>query len=74
MTLADLIQDKASRITGFTKEGETLGRLHSMGVIPGAEAQVLRTAPLGDPMQVRVEGTLLSIRKRDALQIQVELV
>lgn len=74
MTLADLIQDKASRITGFTKEGETLGRLHSMGVIPGAEAQVLRTAPLGDPMQVRVEGTLLSIRKRDAQQIQVELV
>ena len=74
MTLADLALDKASRITGFTKEGETLGRLHSMGVIPGAEAKLLRTAPLGDPMQIRIEGTLLSIRKRDAQQIQVELV
>ena len=74
MTLADLIQDKSSRITGFTKEGETFSRLHSMGVIPGAEARLLRTAPLGDPMQVRIEGTLLSIRKRDAQQIQVESV
>lgn len=74
MTLADLIQDKSSRITGFTKEGETLCRLHSMGVIPGAEAKLLRTAPLGDPMQIRIEGTLLSIRKRDARQIQVEFM
>ena len=72
MTLADLGQNTASRITGFTQQGETLGRLHSMGVIPGAQAKVLRTAPLGDPMQVRIEGTLLSIRKRDARQIQVE--
>ncbi len=74
MTLAELTQNTPGRITGFTKEGETLCRLHSMGVIPGAEARLLRTAPLGDPMQVRIEGTLLSIRKRDARQIQVESV
>jgi len=74
MTLAELTQNKPGRITGFTKKGESLSRLQSMGVIPGAEAQLLRTAPLGDPMQVRIEGTLLSIRKRDAQQIQVELV
>ncbi len=72
MTLADLQHNRQSRITGFTEEGETLNRLHRMGVIPGAEATVLRTAPLGDPMQVRIEGTVLSIRKRDARQIQVE--
>lgn len=74
MTLADQQQNVKTRIKGFTKAGETLTRLHRMGVIPGAEATVLRTAPLGDPMQVRVEGTLLSIRKRDAIQIQVESV
>lgn len=72
--MADLDQNKPGRITGFSQNGETLSRLQSMGVIPGAEAQLLRTAPLGDPMQVRIEGTLLSIRKRDAQQIQVELV
>ena len=74
MTLADLAQDRPSQITGFTRKGETLSRLHSMGVIPGAEAMLLRTAPLGDPLQVRIEGALLSIRRRDAQQIQVELV
>lgn len=74
MTLAELKKNTLSRISGFTEEGETLRRLHRMGVIPGAEATLLRTAPLGDPMQVRVGGTLLSIRKRDALQIQVESV
>lgn len=74
MTLADLLHGTPSLITGFSKEGENLHRLHRMGVIPGATAQVLRTAPLGDPIQVRVENTLLSIRKKDAQQIHVENV
>ena len=74
MTLADLIHGKSSLITGFIPSRENLSRLLNMGVIPGAQARVLRTAPLGDPMQVSIEGTLLSIRKADALQIQVELV
>lgn len=72
MTLADLAINEASRITGFTYSGRSFSRLHSMGVIPGAEAVHLRTAPLGDPMQVRIEGTLLSIRRCDAQQIEVE--
>lgn len=74
MTLADLLHDTSSLITGFVPSGENLNRLLSMGVIPGAQARVLRTAPLGDPMQVNIEGTLLSIRKCDAQQIQVEIV
>lgn len=74
MTLADLHNGKPGLIVGFSKDGEQLHRLHRMGVIPGANAEVLRTAPLGDPMQVRVESTLLSIRKKDAEQINVEHV
>ena len=74
MTLADLTHNTLSLITGFTHEGESLRRLHAMGVIPGEKASVLRTAPLGDPMQVRIGRTLLSIRKKDAQQIQVETV
>ena len=74
MTLADLPHATTSLITGFTKDGESLNRLHAMGVIPGAKASVLRTAPLGDPMQVKVGNTLISIRKQDARQIEVETV
>lgn len=72
MTLADLKQNQLSRITGFSQIGETLSRLHTLGVIPGATAKILRSAPLGDPLQVRVDNTLLSIRASDAKQIHVE--
>jgi Fe2+ transport system protein FeoA len=45
-----------------------------MGVIPGAKAMVLRSAPFGDPIQVKIDGGLFSIRKQDALQIEVETI
>ncbi|WP_086932305.1 FeoA family protein [Agarilytica rhodophyticola] len=72
MTLAELKQNQLSRITGFSQTGETLNRLQTLGVIPGATAKILRSAPLGDPLQVRVDNTLLSIRAADAKQIHVE--
>jgi len=72
MTLADLELGSSSLILGFNSEGENVARLSQLGVIPGAQAQILRAAPFGDPVQVRVEGTLLSIRKSDARFIQVE--
>lgn len=74
MTLADLQRGNTSLITHIAEQGENMNRLLELGVIPGARAHMLRTAPLGDPMQVRVDGTLLSIRKLDAAQIQVEHV
>lgn len=73
-TLVDVIDGTLSLITGFSSEGENVRRLLSMGVIPGAQAQVVRTAPLGDPMQVKVGTTMLSIRRADAQQIHVEAV
>lgn len=72
MTLADIKHGQPSLITQINAEGAGHNRLFQLGVIPGACAQVLRAAPFGDPMQVRVEGTLLSIRRRDAENIQVE--
>ncbi|VUD67578.1 Fe(2+) transport protein A [Thalassocella blandensis] len=74
ISLAELGLQVPGRVVGFTDGDESLSRLLSMGVVPGALALVLRRAPLGDPLQVRVEGTLLSIRKQDAHQIQVEPV
>ncbi len=74
MTLADLSARNPCRITGFKQHRQAtgLGRLQSLGVVTGACAEVLRVAPLGDPLQVDIEGTLLSIRRRDARHIEVE--
>lgn len=72
MTLAELKHDNPRLITTIADNCGSKNRLFQLGVIPGAQAQVLRTAPFGDPMQVSIEGTLLSIRRQDAKHIQVE--
>lgn len=52
---------------------ETRSRLYALGLIPGAVVDVLRLAPLGDPMQIKVGGSLISIRRSEAAIIQVDI-
>jgi Fe2+ transport system protein FeoA len=40
-----------------------------MGLLPGEEVEVLGVAPLGDPMAIRVGGTRLALRRRDAARV-----
>lgn len=47
-------------------------RLMELGLIPGTELQVLRVAPLGDPLQLLVRGCRLSIRRAEAAHVLVE--
>lgn len=54
------------------ESAELRSRLYALGVIPGALVQILRTAPLGDPLQIRVGTTLLSIRRTEAAAIAVD--
>ncbi|MDD6128557.1 ferrous iron transport protein A [uncultured Selenomonas sp.] len=49
-------------------------RLMTMGLIPGTKVQILRSAPLGDPIAIRVRSYNLAIRKADAEKIAVEQV
>lgn len=55
------------------QQGELRDRLFSLGVIPGSCIQVLRLAPLGDPMQLRVGASFISIRHREAAVVTVEV-
>jgi Fe2+ transport system protein FeoA len=43
-----------------------------MGVIPGSVVEIERIAPLGDPIDIKVKGYHLSLRKEDAEKIEVE--
>lgn len=49
-------------------------KLLALGLTPGVCLTVLRVAPLGDPIQVRVRGCLLSLRKKECEKIEVEYV
>ena len=48
-------------------------RLLEMGLTPGTKVEVVRFAPLGDPMEIEIRGYRLSIRKQDALLIDIAL-
>ncbi len=46
-------------------------RLMEMGVVPGVVVRVVKTAPFGDPIQIRVRGYSLAIRRNEAQAIEV---
>ena len=74
MTLDQLPQNMPAQIKGFIGDQQSFYPLLVLGVSPGATVTHLNTAPLGDPMQVRVINTYLSIRKQDACNIEVDLI
>ena len=75
MTLADVAPDGRCRAISATEDNkEFQSRLYALGLFPGAVVDVLRVAPLGDPLQVRVGHTLLSLRKLEARLIKVESI
>lgn len=55
-------------------QGSTRRRLMEMGVIPGVQITIKKVAPLGDPIDVLVKGYHLSLRRREAAEIFVEVV
>jgi len=75
LKLKDLqIGDRAT-VTGFLGGTASYRRkLLSMGLTLGAEFSVSRLAPLGDPVEIRVRGYALSLRKHEAEAISVARV
>lgn len=71
-TLGDLRPGESATITQLHVSGALQKRLAEMGLLPGARISVRRLAPLGDPMQLRVRGYDLAIRRADAKKITVE--
>lgn len=55
-----------------TPEPSYRHKLLAMGVTPGCEVTMIRTAPLGDPIQVMIRGFQLCLRKKEAASIIVE--
>ena len=60
-------------ITAVGGEGALRCRLLDMGLIPKTRVRVEKVAPLGDPLELRVRGYSLSLRKEDAGKIEVEV-
>ena len=74
MSLATAMTAKTYRITAINADGVHACRMMEMGVIEGAEVSVVRRAPLGDPMHIRLGDYELSMRSLQAALVDVEPV
>lgn len=70
MTILDLKPGQRSRIVGWMAAAPP-ARLLEMGMLPGAEVELIRFAPLGDPIDIKVRGFHLSIRKSEAQLVEI---
>lgn len=53
--------------------GNVKFRLIDMGVVKGSKLQVVKFAPLGDPIEIKIKGFSLSLRKNESEMIDVEV-
>jgi len=71
--LSDLKPRQRGTVVKVGGGGPVRRRMMDMGLVTGAEVEVVRVAPLGDPIEFTVKGYNLSLRKSEAKQIEVEV-
>jgi ferrous iron transport protein B len=72
LTLRDLEIGHFARILSVGGEGPLRQHFLDMGIIPGAKVQLMKYAPMGDPIELRIHGYELTLRLADAEQIEIE--
>ena len=72
-TLAEAQIGESVRVVQVAGEDAIGLRLQEMGLTPGVEVALMGAAPLGDPLEFRVRGYRLSLRKREAERVEVVL-
>lgn len=73
VSLDALEAGRHARVTAVRGSGALARRLMEMGVVPGAPVRVIKAAPLGDPLEVRVRGYHLALRRSEAQTVSVVL-
>jgi len=74
MKLIDIKTGQTVRIIEVGGEGALRQHFLDMGVIPGAQVTLVKLAPMGDPMELRIHGYELTLRLADAAKITVEQI
>ena len=71
--LSEFAVGESGKIVSVSGEGRIRRRLFDMGVTPGAELTMRKSAPLGDPIEINIRGYELTLRKGEAACVEVEL-
>ncbi len=72
MTLDDLTTGQKGKVIRINAQGPFKKRLLEMGFITGAEVEVIKYAPLKDPVEYLVKGYHVSLRHEEAKKIEIE--
>lgn len=73
MTLDAMPRGTSGRVVSVETEGRYGLRLMELGVVPGAPVRVVKSAPLGDPIQICVRDYHLALRRSEAQSITVDI-
>ena len=72
-TLAQMKMGEAGVVQKVNGSGNIKYRLIDMGIVKGSRVQVIKFAPLKDPIEIKVKGFTLALRKNEAAMIDVEV-
>jgi ferrous iron transport protein A len=72
LKLSQLTPGASARVKDSPKNGAVFLRLREMGLLPGTTVTFVRAAPLGNPLEFKVRGYHLTLRREEADQITVE--
>ena len=73
-TLNELKPRQKGRIIALKGSGAIHRRLLDMGIVKGVVVEVEKVAPLGDPVEIKVKGYQLSLRKQEASNVVVQVI
>ena len=71
MTLDQLALGQSAKVVRLTGQPAIRRRLMEMGITPAATVEAVRRAPLGDPLDVKVRGYHLSLRRDEAAAVEI---
>ena len=71
MTLTELPIGEQARVVSVRGESVIARRLMEMGLVPGVSVEKVKTAPFGDPMEIRIRGYSLALRRNEAEAIEI---
>ncbi|MBA2621792.1 MAG: ferrous iron transport protein A [Acidobacteria bacterium] len=72
MKLTNLPIGQTAKVLSIEGNSAITKRLMEMGVVPGVSVRVVKCAPFGDPLEIRVRGYHLAMRRSEAQTIEVE--
>jgi len=70
-TLANLLQGEKAKVSSVTGTDAVTRRLMEMGIVPGEIIRMIKAAPFGDPMEIKVRGYHLAVRRNEARMIEI---